>query len=278
MASKGRFAKPKAADEHVPLGTGLRRRLLAHLGNSNMSRGISDLRWMLSKEWEVPFSSRKEDLGVLSSPRVVEAINTIVYEKGEKLEHVQTRAAKIFDELACEVWTTHVRMLALVMRKVFRQIFEGISVSAEDIEKIRAASQQGPIVIMPTHKSHFDYLVMSYVLTAYNLLIPAVCGGDNLNIPVVGSVLRRCGCFFIRRSFDEDSLYKAVFNEYVSALLKNGYPVEVFIEGARSRVGKLLKPKSGFIENLTHIVQNGEVKDILLLPVAITYDLSLIHI
>jgi len=139
-------------------------------------------------------------------------------------------------------------------------------------EQIRAAAKRGPIVIMPTHKSHFDYLVMSYVLTAFNLLVPAVCGGDNLNIPMVGTLLRRCGCFFIRRSFDEDTLYKAIFNDYVGALLKRGYPVEVFIEGGRSRVGKLLKPKSGFVENLTHLVSEGELEDVLLVPIAITYD------
>jgi glycerol-3-phosphate O-acyltransferase len=135
-------------------------------------------------------------------------------------------------------------------------------------------SNQGvPYVLCPMHKSHIDYLLLSYVCFAYHIFPPHVISGENLNIPLVGPVLSWRGGVFIRREFGQDDLYKAIFNEYVAQLLLLGHNLECFIEGARSRTGKLKNPKTGFLSVLVDIIASGRLeKDIALIPIAISYD------
>ena len=94
-----------------------------------------------------------------------------------------------------------------------------------------AAKKKQSIIFLPCHKSHIDYLVLSWILYRVGLSLPHIIAGDNLDMPVVGSVLRRGGAMFIRRSFQGDSLYPIVIKEYIMSLLSQGKNVEVFIEG-----------------------------------------------
>ena len=153
---------------------------------------------------------------------------------------------------------THVRMdQVLELRRVAQE----------------AAAKKQSIVFLPCHKSHIDYLVLSWILFRIGLAVPHIAAGDNLDMPVVGTILRKGGAFFIRRSFQGDTLYPVVMKEYIMNLLAQGYNMEMFIEGTRSRTGKLLPPKYGILKYMMTALRENRTSDILLCPV-----LSLIHI
>src|SRR6187399_874703 len=137
----------------------------------------------------------------------------------------------------------------------FHRIYRGIEYDPEDIARLRSASREGTLVLLPSHKSHIDYLILSYIFNEQNLPLPLIAAGENLNFFPMGGVFRRGGAFFIRRSFRGDRLYAAVVDAYIRRLIRDGYPIELFLEGGRSRTGKLLPPKFG----LLNMVVDGAV-------------------
>lgn len=152
---------------------------------------------------------------------------------------------------------THVRMdQVLELRRVAQE----------------AAAKKQSIVFLPCHKSHIDYLVLSWILFRIGLAVPHIAAGDNLDMPVVGTILRKGGAFFIRRSFQGDTLYPVVMKEYIMNLLAQGYNMEMFIEGTRSRTGKLLPPKYGILKYMMTALRENRTSDILLCPVSLQYD------
>jgi glycerol-3-phosphate O-acyltransferase len=136
----------------------------------------------------------------------------------------------------------------------------------------RAAEQGVSLIFLPCHKSHIDYLVVSYILYSVGIALPHIAAGDNLNLPGIGTLLRYNGAFFIRRQWGDDKLYVSVMKEYIELLMAKGYNIEAFIEGTRSRTGKLLRPKFGILKSCLDAVYSGRVKDAILVPVSIGYD------
>lgn len=128
-----------------------------------------------------------------------------------------------------------------------------------------------PVILLPTHKSHVDYLSIALLFAQKGLPMPLIVAGDNLNIPIVGSILHGGGAMFIRRSFAGDKVYSAVFNETMIQLLHHSHVLGCFIEGGRSRSGKLLTPKAGFLKSVVDSVLDGHVEDALLVPIAFSY-------
>jgi glycerol-3-phosphate O-acyltransferase len=158
---------------------------------------------------------------------------------------------------------------------VFRKIFDGIEVDLEGLEKVRAAARKGPLILVPSHKSHVDYLVLSYVFTMNDLVPPHVAAGANLSFWPLGFFFRRGGAFFLRRSFRGDKLYASVFRAYIRKLLREGFNVEFFIEGGRSRTGKLLSPKLGLMGMLVEAAlddDGGNARRAQLVPISIGYE------
>ncbi|CAG8507080.1 11866_t:CDS:10 [Ambispora leptoticha] len=137
---------------------------------------------------------------------------------------------------------------------------------------IRAAQNSQSLLILPCHKSHIDYLVISWIFFRLGLALPHIAAGDNLDLPIVGSALRRGGAFFIRRSWGEDQLYASVVKEYLEGLLERGHNIECFIEGTRSRTGKLLPPKLGILKIILDCILSGRAKDCWIVPMSIQYD------
>ena len=136
----------------------------------------------------------------------------------------------------------------------------------------QAQQQRTSLIFLPCHKSHVDYLVISWVFWKLGIALPHIAAGDNLNLPGVGWVLKQGGAFFIRRSFSGESLYGECVKEYMEVLLERGHNLEVFIEGTRSRTGKLLNPKFGLLKVVLDAVLSGRVKDVILVPMSIDYD------
>ncbi|KAK8219398.1 hypothetical protein M8818_001135 [Zalaria obscura] len=165
----------------------------------------------------------------------------------------------------------------LCTQLVTRAYHQGIHVSSEEVLRLRAVAEQAAkknqsIIFLPCHRSHVDYVSLQLICYRLGLALPTVVAGDNLNFPVVGPFLQHAGAMWIRRSFGEDALYTTLVQSYIDTLLQNGYNFECFVEGGRSRTGKLLQPKFGILSFLLDSVLSGRVKDAIICPVSTQYD------
>src|SRR5690606_2244275 len=154
----------------------------------------------------------------------------------------------------------------------FNKMYRGIEFNPADLEELRRASKTGTLILLPSHKSHIDYLILSYFFYIKNLPLPLIAAGDNLNFMPVGPVFRRGGAFFIRRSFKGDRLYAAVVDAYIRRLIRDGYPIELFLEGGRSRTGKLLAPKYGLLNMIVDAALAVPQQKVHFVPVSIGYE------
>eukprot|EP01116_Phalansterium_solitarium_P014691 TRINITY_DN32477_c0_g1_i1.p1 TRINITY_DN32477_c0_g1~~TRINITY_DN32477_c0_g1_i1.p1 ORF type:complete len:702 (-),score=291.97 TRINITY_DN32477_c0_g1_i1:120-2225(-) len=214
----------------------------------------------------------------LHSDTVQAAIDAMAADRnGHFRAKLQQRAKHMLDTLSADFDEKVTRGMVMIVQKILQQLYNGIDLNEKHLERLREVSrkaqQEGvPLIIMPSHKSHIDYLVVSYLFFRCDLSLPFVAAGINLNFPMVGPLLRKCGAFFIRRSFEDDALYKAVFAAYFTTVLSHGYNTEFFVEGGRSRTGKLLRPRMGMMSLVVDNVLTGKVPDAYIVPVSIGYD------
>ncbi|MGB0898750.1 MAG: glycerol-3-phosphate 1-O-acyltransferase PlsB, partial [Psychrobium sp.] len=140
-------------------------------------------------------------------------------------------------------------------------------------ERVRQLSQDGEeIIYVPCHRSHMDYLLLSYVIYRQGMAPPHIAAGINLSFWPAGPIFRRGGAFFMRRTFKGNKLYAAVFREYLHQLFNNGYSVKYFTEGGRSRTGRLLNPKTGMVAMTVQGLLRGLDRPITMVPVYLGYD------
>lgn len=165
-----------------------------------------------------------------------------------------------------------IKALEVLLDRVFHRIYAGIDVDRDGIEAIRERSKEATLVLLPSHKSHVDYLVLSYIFNYENLPLPFIAAGDNLSFFPLGVILRRAGAFFIRRQFSGDRLYSATVEAYVRRLIRDGHTIEVFIEGGRSRTGKLLRPHLGLLAMLVDGAIAIPNKQVVFVPISIGYE------
>ncbi|OQR90063.1 glycerol-3-phosphate acyltransferase [Achlya hypogyna] len=187
------------------------------------------------------------------------------------------KVRKLFWTMRSEMMLPMVRSIGYILCKGWRLLFDGLYIDMASIEAIQQlVASLGPdtsLVFTPTHKSHLDYLLISFVCFAYGLPLPRIAAGNNLNLPLVGRYLRSNGSFFIRRSFQGDSLYKETLTAYVHALLADGAPLEVFVEGGRSRHGRVMAPKFGFFHMIASFLEKAPAtRDVVVVPLSIDYD------
>ena len=153
---------------------------------------------------------------------------------------------------------------------LFKRLFARIDVHG--LEPVVEAAKLHPLVLVPSHRSHFDYLILSWLFYQNHLVPPQVAAGINLAFWPLGPIFRRAGAFFLRRSFDGDPLYRAVFRSYVQHLIKDGVTQEFFIEGTRSRTGKTLRPRLGMLRMVLEAYARGARRDLYLVPIGFTYE------
>ncbi|KAM4043279.1 dihydroxyacetone phosphate acyltransferase-like [Anomaloglossus baeobatrachus] len=211
---------------------------------------------------------------VLQSDQLQHVIRQISLESGESLDVLQDQATEILDEMGQNLNLAAIRMFALTLSKVFKRLFHKVCVNEEGIQRLGQAIQEHPVVLLPSHRSYIDFLMMSYILYTYDLSLPVIAAGmDFMGMKIVGELLRMSGAFFMRRTFRGNKLYWAVFAEYVKTMLRIGYaPVEFFVEGQRSRTCKTLTPKFGLLSVVMEPFFKGEVFDTYLVPVSISYE------
>jgi len=182
----------------------------------------------------------------------------------------EERARKFAWEIASDFSYPVVRALELLLARLWNRLFDEVVVH-HGKELAKAAPGKG-LVYLPNHRSHVDYLLLSYFINAQGLAPPHIAAGANLNLPLVGPVLRRGGAFFLRRSFKGEPLYAAVFREYLHAMLAKGFPIAYFIEGGRSRSGRTLSPKVGMLGMTLESFMREHPRPLLLVPIYFSYE------
>ncbi len=209
---------------------------------------------------------------VLYSKNVADEIARLSREDGVSEGRLRKKAYQYYREIAADFNIVYVSLFARAVSIMFRKIYDGITYDPEAIAMLREASQRGPLVLAPCHKSHMDYLIISYILFMNNMFPPHIAAGSNLSFFPLGVLFRHSGAFFLRRSLRGLKLYPTVFKQYIKNLVSEGYPIEFFIEGGRTRTGKLVMPKFGFLSYLMEAIEEGYNKDLIFVPIAVNYD------
>ena len=203
--------------------------------------------------------------------------------KGQRREEVekslQEVALGLTDGMICKMESKRFIRGAyyLCTQLLTKAYHQGIHVSSEEVIRLRSVAQEAAekkhsIVFLPCHRSHVDYVSLQLICYRLGLALPTVVAGDNLNFPLVGSFLQHAGAMWIRRSFGDDALYTTLVQSYIDTLLQNGFNIECFIEGSRSRTGKVLQPKFGILSFILDSVLSGRVDDAIICPVSTQYD------
>ncbi|KAL1953306.1 hypothetical protein VTO42DRAFT_3013 [Malbranchea cinnamomea] len=220
----------------------------------------------------------EEEEGLLNTPS---GVDDRVREKrrNEIIANVREVVEKMVDNMICKMESKAFIRGAyyLTTQLLTRAYHQGIHVSSEEVLRLRsvaaeAAKKKQSIVFLPNHKSHVDYVSLQVICYRLGMALPVVVAGDNLNIPLLGSFLQHAGAMWIRRSFGGDALYHTVVQSYIDTILSNGYNFECFVEGGRSRTGKLLPPKYGILSYILDSILSGRVEDAIICPVSTQYD------
>lgn len=192
--------------------------------------------------------------------------------KNIALHTVYRKAHLHLDEIMAKYNIAVIRMGDLAVRWISRYMFEGVTYSQQEVERVKSTARRAPLILIPCHKSHIDYLIISYILFNNHMVCPLIAAGKNLSFWPLGPFFRGGGAFFIRRTFKGAILYAKVFAEYIFRLLKEGFNIEFFIEGGRSRTGKLILPKLGLLSIILNAYREGACRDLMFVPIFIGYD------
>ena len=180
------------------------------------------------------------------------------------------RAKRFAEEIAANYSHSFIRFMESALSRLWNRLYDGVEFG--HVETLERTAEGNEIVYVPCHRSHMDYLLLSYVIYVNGFAIPHIAAGINLNLPIVGRFLRQGGAFFIRRSFRGNALYTVVFMKYLAAIMARGHSIEYFIEGGRSRTGRLLQPKTGMLSMTVRSFLRGPARPVVFLPVYFGYE------
>src|SRR5690606_2550533 len=180
---------------------------------------------------------------VLNDPAVVSVIEDEADGDPLALERARGRARRYAEEIAAHISYPTIRVIERTLSWLWNRIYDGIE--HHGVDRLHELAREHELVYVPCHRSHFDYLLLPYIVYQHGLSIPHTAAGINLDLPIIGSILRRGGAFFLRRSFKGNRLYATVFNAYLHQILTRGHAIEYFVEGGRSRGGRLVQARGG---------------------------------
>ncbi|WP_279143480.1 glycerol-3-phosphate 1-O-acyltransferase PlsB [Photobacterium phosphoreum] len=208
---------------------------------------------------------------LLASKAIDKVVQEEALSRKVPVEKVRREAIAMMEEIAADFSYPLIKHGERFLGWLWNKLYQGLSIT--NAQRIRRLAQDGhEIVYVPCHRSHMDYLLLSYVLYQEGLVPPHIAAGINLNFFPAGPIFRRGGAFFIRRSFKGDRLYSTVFREYLAELFAKGYSVEYFSEGGRSRTGRLLPAKTGMLSMTIQAMLRGLNRPVTLVPVYIGYE------
>ncbi|MGA9520556.1 MAG: 1-acyl-sn-glycerol-3-phosphate acyltransferase [Myxococcaceae bacterium] len=191
---------------------------------------------------------------------------------GRSLETLEREVRKDLEQISARLHPTVVGVAAPTLSAIFNRIYDGIVVDEAGFDRAMRAGSKAPVVLVPSHKSHIDYLVMSWVMWNRGYTVPLVAAGANLSFWPLGPLFRRVGAFFLRRSFKDDRVYTAAFKAYIKKLVHDGVMQEFFPEGGRSRTGKLLPARLGLFTWEVDAILEGARDDLYFVPASIDYE------
>ncbi len=225
----------------------------------------------LAAQREATFGPRVATFAQLAN-RVIEddAVQALIQERRDDRVNRYLRARAYCREIFADCTQVTIELMLRLLRAFWNRYYAGISVY--NIDRVREIALTHQLVYVPCHRSHVDYLLLSYVIYNENLAIPYIAAGNNLNIPFIGRILRGGGAFFIRRSFKDNLLYGAVMRAYLRELVAMGVPLEYFVEGGRSRTGRMLKPKYGMLGMTVEGYIKTRARPLAFVPVYIGYE------
>ena len=206
---------------------------------------------------------------VLSGGEMAALVPQLAQERRVSEREIWKEAENAFEEMAANFDGLYFGFLAYLFKRLWRRVFSGLEIVG--LEKVVDCMRLHPIVLVPCHRSHADYLVLSWIFYENFLSPPHIAAGINLAFWPLGPLFRGAGAFFIRRSFGDNPLYKLVFRNYLTFLIREGYTQEFFIEGGRTRTGKILTPKLGMLTAIVNAFTQGVRDDLYLVPVSIHY-------
>jgi glycerol-3-phosphate O-acyltransferase len=209
---------------------------------------------------------------VIRSPKLARTIADIAGDDPSARRDIAERAQTMLRELETTLDTNAIAALDRAFDATVARMYSAFEVDLAGLENLRTLSKSGTVVLLPCHRSHLDYIVMTRVFFQARMPVPLVAAGDNLDFFPVGPILRRAGAFFIRRSFQGDRLYGAVVDAYMRRLIKEGHPLEFFLEGGRSRSGKVLSPKLGLLSIVVDAALGNPERPVWFCPVSISYE------
>lgn len=213
---------------------------------------------------------------VLTSPRIQSLIVQESQAQSRPVRSIQKELLREYEKMAARMSFRGIRWAERAVDWLWKSLFQGIDVKPEDIEKVRAAKREGVAVLVPSHRSHLDYVLMTSVLHDNQVMIPHVIAGENLSFWPLGPFFRSFGAIFIKRSFSGERLFPTLLSAYLTHLFRQGSTVEFFIEGGRSRTGKCLPPKLGILgytlESGLEVRESRPDSEVSWLPINITYE------
>ncbi|MEA2023593.1 MAG: 1-acyl-sn-glycerol-3-phosphate acyltransferase [Actinomycetota bacterium] len=199
-------------------------------------------------------------------------VSRLAIEEDEPLSKMQRKTARYLKEIAATHSPYVIDIVTALMAWILSLGYQKLEYSTEDLRELYQIGETHPLVFLPSHKSNSDHLVLQYVLYQNEFPPNHTAGGINLNFFPIGLLLRRTGIFFIRREFKTNEPYKFVLRQYVDYLLEKRFPLEWYLEGGRSRTGKLRSPRLGMLSYVVDTYLRGLVEDIVFIPVSIGYD------
>ncbi len=253
------YAMVAAADGNRELVRSLQQQLNIYLDKQRASMlgpDLSDRRNLVDK--------------LVYSPAIKNAIEAEAEASGISVREARALAKGYANEMVNDYSHSIVRGFYKFLTWLWTQLYDGVEV--HHFERVRELAADYELVYVPCHRSHVDYLLLSYVIYKRGLSIPYVAAGDNLDVPVLGPLLRGAVAFYIRRSFRGNALYTAVLREYMHTLITRNTPIEYFIEGGRSRSGRLLPPKMGMLAMTVHSQLRRTNKPVVFIPTYIGYE------
>lgn len=210
---------------------------------------------------------------VLRGKALRETIASLSDETGQSPEKLRKIARKNLREIAADPSPNTLNFFRWFLRHfVWFRVYDGLEVDQASMDRLRQAAARGPLLFLPTHRSHMDYLFLSWIVSEYDVAPPCIAAGANLSFFPIGVFFRHCGAFFIRRSFWKDRLYTACLTDYLRKILAEGYNLEFFIEGTRSRTGKMYMPRIGLMKWIAEAAVAGRVRGVQVVPMSVGYE------
>ncbi len=221
-----------------------------------------------------PVLKRSKDIReeILASEAIEARIAEVAAATNLSAKAVKKEIRGYLKEIGADFSMRYVEMMCMVMTVIFNRLYSEVVNDLEGLEPVRAAGRRAPLVLLPCHRSHVDYLVISYLFYSNGLIPPHIAAGKNLNFFPMGHILRRSGAFYLRRSFRGNKAYSLAFREYMRKLVAEGYWLEFFLEGGRSRTGKMLPPKFGLLKMVVEAIRSGAAPDVYFVPIYVGYE------